>query len=313
MDKQGIVNYVMNNLPNVNKTVLKSLLVALDEGEALNINKILDYVGYTEYNTNRAVLNTLLMSEEVPLVGHAYARYNSEDKTLYFFRDEEGKYEERQVIGNETFFTQVEDYARNPAWPDPEGERGKECEKIVFEDVIRPLTCRCFFNSFEKLEEIQNIEKLDTSHATRTDAMFEYASSLQEIDVSSFNTSNVTNMTAMFHATNATEIKLGNLDTSNVTTMNNMFGVTNVSELDLNSFNTSKVTNMEDMFINSSVETIYVGPNFIVSNVVSSYSMFGGCGNLVGGAGTILDANHTGKEYARIDNPPDEPGYFTAK
>lgn len=31
------------------------------------------------------------------------------------------------------------------------------------------------------------------------------------------------------------------------------------------------------------------------------------------GAGTTWSSSHIDKEYARIDNPPDAPGYFTLK
>lgn len=43
----------------------------------------------------------------------------------------------------------------------------------------------------------------------------------------------------------------------------------------------------------------------------SSSGMFSGCSRLVGGAGTAYSASHTDGTYARIDNPPDFPGYFT--
>jgi hypothetical protein len=40
--------------------------------------------------------------------------------------------------------------------------------------------------------------------------------------------------------------------------------------------------------------------------------MFFGCTSLVGGNGTVYDANHIDVEYARIDKPG-QPGYFTQK
>ena len=41
--------------------------------------------------------------------------------------------------------------------------------------------------------------------------------------------------------------------------------------------------------------------------------MFNNCPALKGGAGTVYNADHVDKEYARIDGGPDKPGYFTAK
>jgi hypothetical protein len=46
---------------------------------------------------------------------------------------------------------------------------------------------------------------------------------------------------------------------------------------------------------------------------LSSANMFLNCTALVGGNNTAYDANKTNKEYARIDNPPDAPGYLTYK
>ena len=42
-------------------------------------------------------------------------------------------------------------------------------------------------------------------------------------------------------------------------------------------------------------------------------SMFYNCVALTGGAGTQYDPSHRDADYARIDNPPRAPGYFTEK
>ena len=58
--------------------------------------------------------------------------------------------------------------------------------------------------------------------------------------------------------------------------------------------------------------TIYSNHNVTVENPVNS--TFTGCAALVGGAGTsFANGEITSSEYLRIDNPPDEPGYLTAK
>ena len=59
--------------------------------------------------------------------------------------------------------------------------------------------------------------------------------------------------------------------------------------------------------------TIYVGDNWSTDAVTSSGSMFTGCTSIVGGANTPFDSAHTDKTYARVDTPPDEPGYLTYK
>ena len=147
--------------------------------------------------------------------------------------------------------------------------------------------------------------------------MFGYNSSLTSLDLSGFNTSNVTDMSNMFRDTNMLmELDVSHFDTSNVTDMSNMFRNSDKLEiLDLSSFDTSKVTNMSYMFNDmNSLKTIYASDMWNTTSVTSGYSAFANSSNLVGGAGTIYDFNHTNKEYARVDDPQnDKPGYFTLK
>ena len=111
-------------------------------------------------------------------------------------------------------------------------------------------------------------------------------------------------------------VGLKNLNTSEVTDMNAMFaGCRNLTMLDLSHFNTAKVTNMREMFnICESLTTIYVGDGWSTEALVANYTMFNGCTSLVGGAGTTCDGtNNIEATYAHIDGGPDNPGYFTAK
>ena len=66
-------------------------------------------------------------------------------------------------------------------------------------------------------------------------------------------------------------------------------------------------------FYNLALTTILVSNNFVVGQVTSSRDMFNRCFDLVGGGGTPFNSNYVDKTYARIDNPPDAPGYFTLK
>lgn len=106
-----------------------------------------------------------------------------------------------------------------------------------------------------------------------------------------------------------------NLNTSSVTDMDRMFyGCTKLTTLDLSHFNTSNVTNMDAMFYScSNLTTIYCGDNWSTDKLNSSVIMFEGCTSLVGGEGTIYDANHVDGAYAHVDGGPDNPGYLTLK
>ena len=101
-----------------------------------------------------------------------------------------------------------------------------------------------------------------------------FGSKATSIDVSSFDTSNVTNMSRMFRSSAATEIKgLENFDTSNVTEMSSMFKNSVVTTLDLSSFDTSNVTDMSAMFDSSAAISLDLS-NFDTSKVRNMASMF---------------------------------------
>ena len=111
---------------------------------------------------------------------------------------------------------------------------------------------------------------------------------------------------------NLKSLDLSHFDTRNVTSMYFMFGLDQgLSSLDLSNFVTSNVTNMSYMFNGcSNLHTIYVDENkWDVSNVTNSNKMFYNCPALVGGKGTVVGGT-IDKTMARIDEVGN-PGYFT--
>ena len=134
-----------------------------------------------------------------------------------------------------------------------------------------------------------DVSTFDTSNVTKMSSMFSMAGSdrtmdsatskLITIDVSNFNTSKVTSMAGMFqYNKNLKEIKgLEDFDTSNVVNMNAMFSrLQSIKELNLCSFNTSKVTDMAYMFdYGYKLEHVYVGAGCNTSNVINSTGMWG--------------------------------------
>ena len=101
---------------------------------------------------------------------------------------------------------------------------------------------------------------------------------ITSLNLSSFNTSYVTNMNRMFYNfSSSIELDLGNnFDTSNVTDMSYMFYDSKILSLDLgDNFDTSSVTNMEYMFAElSNLTNLDVGDNFDTSNVLNMSHMF---------------------------------------
>ena len=130
-------------------------------------------------------------------------------------------------------------------------------------------------------QKIKNILELDlsnfdTSQVTNMFAMFSRMSSLTTLGLSSFDTSKVTNMQSMFFSmSNLTSLNLSNFDTSQVTNMSLMFfSMSNLTSLNLSSFDTSKVTGMIGMFFGVSSLTSLNLSSFDTSQVSGMSEMF---------------------------------------
>ena len=159
---------------------------------------------------------------------------------------------------------------------------------------------------------------LDTSYVTNMEGMFysDDSGNLTSLDVSSFNTENVTRFATMFYyCDKLTQLNLSNFNTSNAYGFDSMFyRCSSLTTLDVSSFNTSNAFNFYAMFSEcANLKTIYASNTFVLDNATTSDGMFYNDTNLVGGAGTTYDSSHVDKEYARIDGGPSSttPGYFT--
>lgn len=110
--------------------------------------------------------------------------------------------------------------------------------------------------------------------------MFSNCHGLTALDMSSFDTSNVTDMSCMFdYCRSLNQLDLRGLDTSNVTDMNAMFNwCSNLTLLNLSNLNTENVTNMSWMFSGcSGLTTLKVSPAFVVSSNTGTGGMFNEC------------------------------------
>ena len=107
-------------------------------------------------------------------------------------------------------------------------------------------------------------------------------SGLKQINVSNWDTSNVTNMSNTFsHCELLTSIDVSKWNTSKVTNMEGMFVDCNLlASVDVSKWNTSKVTDMASMFsICGALRSIDVS-KWNTSNVTDISGMFFGCGSL---------------------------------
>lgn len=169
------------------------------------------------------------------------------------------------------------------------------------------------FTNGNKLKNIEWLNTRNTSNITNMNWSFMNCWSLEGLDLSNRDTSDTTDMSTMFlGCTNLIKLNLSTRDTRKVVNMSAMFQWINAEELDLSSFNTMNLSNTTAMFINNkNLKKIYVWNNFITENIQNSGWMFIGDKLLVWWKWTAYNEEHTDWEYARIDNIPEDPWYFT--
>ena len=124
-----------------------------------------------------------------------------------------------------------------------------------------------------------DLSNFDSSNITDMSNMFLDCASLRRIKLTNkFNTSKVINMESMFRGCkNLTSLDLSNFDTTNVTNMNNMFyGCYSLKKIIFsNKFKTNKVINMNYMFFNCSSLINIIGINELnTKNVINMNYIF---------------------------------------
>ena len=225
-----------------------------------------------------------------------YARLNRETQTLTLYYDKK-RQESDRVIDD------------TPLWPISER---RAIQTVVFDESFkdaRPKSCYDWFWCFEGLTRIEHLDYLNTSEVEYMNSMFRECTSLETLDLSSFNTKKVKNMYAMFDGstnlrsiklpegfigssvtnlcsmfkdcTSLTELDLSGSNSENVKDMKEMFdGCRALSKLVLTDFKTGQVSTMESMFCNcSTLETLDVS-SFNTENVTTMVGMFNNCSSL---------------------------------
>ncbi|MBL1227577.1 BspA family leucine-rich repeat surface protein [Enterococcus sp. BWR-S5] len=154
-------------------------------------------------------------------------------------------------------------------------------EGLTYLDVSKTENMESMFHHVRYVKEL-DLSAFNTQNVTNMRSMFEGAMGVQHLDLTSFNTSKVTDMSHMFRHiedsggySHLESLNLSSFDTGNVTDMSNMFwGLVSLSELDLSSFDTSKVTTMAQMFFDNRKLTSLNISSFDTSNVVDMSDMF---------------------------------------
>ncbi|EMF0202104.1 BspA family leucine-rich repeat surface protein [Enterococcus hirae] len=144
-------------------------------------------------------------------------------------------------------------------------------KKIVLSGkVVAPENSKFLFSTstagkdLTNVTEIEGLSQLDTSNVTDMSYMFHGMSSVTSLDVSSFDTSKATDMGYMFrNMSSVTSLDVSGFDTSKVKDMGYMFrGMNSVTSLDVSNFDTSKVTSMSYMFADTPLKKLILGDTF---------------------------------------------------
>ena len=166
-------------------------------------------------------------------------------------------------------------------WLDPADKTAyyyTEPEKVYLnEDSSRMFYYNSIIFPADKMKDILDIDlsNFDTSNVTDMSTMFYGMSNLTSLNLSNFDTSRVTDMSSMFtFMYNLTTLNLSNFDTSKVTDMHDMFQGLKLTSLDLSNFDTSNVTDMKTMFANMPNLITLDLSNFDTSQVTDMSDMF---------------------------------------
>ena len=134
-----------------------------------------------------------------------------------------------------------------------------------------------------KIKEI-NLDTWDTSNVTNMSLMFD-SSGAEKLNISNLNTKNVRSMNGMFSNLSTSGFKdldLSKWDTSNVTDISRMFTLNYSTEkINVSNWNTSKITTMQDAFSGAhNLKEIKGIENWNTSNVKTIHNMFAYSENL---------------------------------
>ncbi|MBO5395109.1 MAG: BspA family leucine-rich repeat surface protein [Clostridia bacterium] len=141
-----------------------------------------------------------------------------------------------------------------------------------------PADCTSFFQGKSELKSL-DLTNFNTSNVTTMEKMFASCAGLSSIDLSNFNTANVKSMFGMFGGcVSLTKISISNFDTSSVTTMAQMFmQCSGLVDVDLSNFNNAQVTDMSYMFYECVALKNLNFSAFNTGNVVDMRGMFAYC------------------------------------
>lgn len=133
------------------------------------------------------------------------------------------------------------------------------------------------------VHRLKDIKYIKTDNFTSLNTFLYYCNHLESLDVSNWNTSNITELNFVFTCCESLR-KIDGLETwdvSKVTDMDSVFGNIPVKALNLSTWNTRNVTNMCKMFCDcTSLSELILPENFVTNKVTIINNMFQNCESL---------------------------------
>ena len=186
-----------------------------------------------------------------------------------------------------------------PAYAVWNAETGEMVIHTAADKIMAHANSNGTFRDMRALTSL-DLTGFDTENVTNMNAMFRDSFGLPELDVSKLNTANVTDMSYMFAGCSQLKrLDVSGFKTENATNMSGMFyGCFELAELDVSGFKTENVTDMGEMFFNCmAIKSLDVS-GFNTENVTDMNKLFDGCHQLtaldVSGfkTGNVTDMNY---------------------
>jgi surface protein len=145
-------------------------------------------------------------------------------------------------------------------------------------DYLHELTSLSMFTRLSSTITSIDLSEINTSNITNMNAMFTGWNLIKEIDLSNFDVSKVTDLGILFNdCTSLETIKLFKGPTLSLKNMNGVFSGTNLKTIDLSPFYTNNVTDMSSLFASSPLLSQIDVSKFNTDKVTNMEGMFSTC------------------------------------
>lgn len=200
-DMQTYVTAVSGN------TWQNAYVIAHEPTKDLTIKKETDIKTEDEFNFKLKIwreieTQKITVTEEEAPENEAYVVFDSQERTLTFFRDEPGTYTNGQTEGSKTYYTNFENIEIKTSTTGKPGDGSlriyinettppwynikSQVTKVLFEDEIIPNSTDAWFANMRNLTEVEGIEHLKMHKVIAARRMFNNCSSLTKLDTSEF-------------------------------------------------------------------------------------------------------------------------------